>query len=251
MSSKLSFRRFTMIELLVVIAVIGLITALLLPALSRAKAQALTAKCQSNLRQIAVAMTAYMSEHKGLMPHPDADTTISATYPEYYNYCWYDRLDEVYMGHVDILAKQCPADDQLESTFYATGQQHSIKMNVGQFPGMLDTDVVWNGSIRQDEFADLKKKSQYFPRLSLIKNAGELVMMFDGDSDGAPGAPGNDPSGGPGTTEWARHNEVVNFLMFDGSVHSYFPPASHRQDETLNTDDPTLHGVNFTYRSKR
>jgi prepilin-type processing-associated H-X9-DG protein/prepilin-type N-terminal cleavage/methylation domain-containing protein len=59
---------FTLIELLVVIAIITILAALLLPALSRAKATALCAACKSNLHQMGVGMSLYTGQYKQYPP---------------------------------------------------------------------------------------------------------------------------------------------------------------------------------------
>jgi prepilin-type N-terminal cleavage/methylation domain-containing protein len=59
---------FTLIELLIVIAIIAILAAMLLPALSKAKATAKTSLCLSNQKQLGLAFSMYDSDNNGFLP---------------------------------------------------------------------------------------------------------------------------------------------------------------------------------------
>jgi len=67
-ASRLRRSAFTLIELLVVIAIISILASLLLPALSKAKAKALTVKCFANLKNLGLATQLYSSEFNDYVP---------------------------------------------------------------------------------------------------------------------------------------------------------------------------------------
>lgn len=82
---------FTLVELLVVIVIIGILAALLLPALASAKAQAHSTQCKSRLRQIAVGLLLYVEDNGGKFPYYQGSTHNGVTDPYHY-ILWSQKL---------------------------------------------------------------------------------------------------------------------------------------------------------------
>jgi prepilin-type N-terminal cleavage/methylation domain-containing protein/prepilin-type processing-associated H-X9-DG protein len=63
-------RGFTLIELLVVIAIIAILAAILFPVFAKAREKARQASCQSNMKQLSLAIIMYQSDYDGRTPVP-------------------------------------------------------------------------------------------------------------------------------------------------------------------------------------
>lgn len=191
---QLRRRGFTFIELMLVIGVIAVLAAILFPVFARAREQARTQSCRTNLLNIGLALRIYAQEHDGLYPPNEYD--MSPLYPKYV---------------ARELIFQCPSG--------AYDSEHSLRMVPPGWqppklpksppaeplgpPGELGIDPGMEPGMEPEDDGTLKTGFIY--RGGRSHNQAPLAALV-ADSE-------------------VRHNDRANVLMSDGAIISI--PEGH------------------------
>ncbi len=217
-------RGFTLIELLVVIAIIAILAAILFPVFTKAKGQAKSASCQSNMKQMGIAVRMYMDEWNGYFP---LDTHWSPF--------------DVWLKGLEKYAKtpllyRCPADSSINFAKPLPGWDVTRKTSYGT--SFYMTPV--SDSERETMPEDRSEWSHGFTKLSMVRRSTQTIYVCEtaknSITDHVHAAwwryPNTDGTFIKHTDEVniAAHESGSNYLFCDGHVELL------RFEETWTTD---------------
>jgi len=196
---------FTLIELLVVIAIIGILAAMLLPALAKAKANAQRAKCLGNLKQILLSTHMYVLDFNDTMPY----TSWSSDTYNVANWC-YTRTtnrtnkDDVSLGqlwpyHKSAAVYWCPIE-QTNNIFF---RQRDMQV----------CSYTMNGSVSGFQTSPTGK-----PWISYKMSQFKSHFMLYWESDERDPANYDNVASNPTEGCSKRHNEGIVMGLFGGST---------------------------------
>lgn len=246
--SRISSRRrlgFTLVELLVVIGIIAVLVGMLLPTLAKARAQAKTAVCMSNLRQIVTAYQAYAANNKGWFgfsntgPFPDPGTGVLVTRVQYWWGVANTTLTQAepgngiispYLSKHSLTIADCPEfreyDDGVDSpvnkylTFPGGGG-----LAYGQFPSPAGTDGI---KVLMASRVKMPSETVFFgDSAAVTKLSGDpIARLTRSVSLNEPWTPGRAklllipaiPKGPTQPMLHGRHNLKANVAWYDGHV---------------------------------
>jgi prepilin-type N-terminal cleavage/methylation domain-containing protein/prepilin-type processing-associated H-X9-DG protein len=202
-----SKRAFTLIELLVVIAIIAILAAMLLPALSGAKAQAQSISCKNHLHQMGLALNMYVSDYR---VYP----AVGGGGPTH----WWHSLQPYYPVQWGEPAYHCPSYKGPTNDFMWGSYSYNRVGTGFSSTGSDESNLFTLGLAGHDPFQATIKDS-------LVKAPSEMFAF--GDSRLIPAGPG------PGWTNFYRND------AFQSEVLVWVDQPSWKEN------NPLRHGKGF------
>jgi prepilin-type N-terminal cleavage/methylation domain-containing protein/prepilin-type processing-associated H-X9-DG protein len=252
-------RGFSLVELLVVIAVIGVLIALLLPSLTKARQAALRANCLSNIRQVYMGFEQYGYDFKGYYPVKcwSSGQSVVTVSTWIYAMCGgYPLSDGVYRWPNGVWPQYvrqevafCPVNSYYSSDITANLGQRSINWGYGMFEeeSADNSFQVWSGIPWNAASNSGASSTEYLNTRRIPVHMGSLIMMADsfsgvyagswqsgyyghmygnvywGSRKGDPGYTGTNGNVGKDDNEGCvqtAHGNYANCVFFDGHADS-------------------------------